>query len=292
MPMELIVKEPAMQSITFNFDELKREIGEALEKYRGLVYTDATIKDAKADRAALNKFKDALETKRKEVKKRLMIPYDDFAGQVKVLTGLIDFPLNEIDKQVKAYEEKKKEERLAALRKFYDFLMDGYDFYQSVLPFEKAIVLKKEMLNASVNEKAAEGLLQDVLEKCKADLNAIAALETGANEPALIDYYKTCFDVNAVIKKAQDIKSAAEAKKLQEEKTPSPPSRNCAERNDAAIPASAESSSEIASESEAIHPPFPEPVIQIDFRVWGTKEQLHALQTYLKENGIKYGAVK
>lgn len=290
MPMELIVKEPAMQPITFNFDELKREIGEALEKYSGLVYTDATIKDAKADRAALNKFKDALETKRKEVKKRLMIPYDDFAGQVKVLTGLIDFPLNEIDKQVKAYEEKKKEERLAALRKFYDFLWDGYDFYQSVLPFEKAIVLKKEMLNASVNEKAAEGLLQDVLEKCKADLNAIAALQTGANEPALIDYYKTCFDVNAVIKKAQDIKSAAEAKKLQEEKTPSL-SSEIASAAKQSIDGTTHTF-EIASESEAIHPPFPEPVIQIDFRVWGTKEQLRALQTYLKENGVKYGAVK
>ena len=290
MPMELIVKEPAMQSITFNFDELKREIGEALEKYRGLVYTDATIKDAKADRATLNKFKDALETKRKEVKKRLMIPYDDFAGQVKVLTGLIDFPLNEIDKQVKAYEEKKKAERLAALRKFYDYLWNGYDFYQSVLPFEKAILLKKEMLNASTNEKAAEGLLQDVLEKCKSDLNAIAALETGANEPALIDYYKTCFDVNAVIKKAQDIKSAAEAKKLQEEKTPSL-SSEIASAAKQSIDGTTHTS-EIASESEAIHPPFPEPVIQIDFRVWGTKEQLHALQTYLKENGVKYGAVK
>lgn len=290
MPMELIVQEPALQSITFNFDELKAEIGAALEKYKGLVYTDATIKDAKADRAALNKFKDALETKRKEVKKRLMIPYDDFAGQVKVLTGLIDFPLNEIDKQVKAYEEKKKEERLAALRKFYDFLWNDYDFYQSVLPFEKAIHLKKEMLNASVNEKAAEGLLQDVLEKCKADLNAIAALQTGANEPALIDYYKTCFDVNAVIKKAQDIKSAAEAKKLQEEKTPSLSSEIAS-----AAKQSIDGTShtfEIASESEAIHPPFPEPVIQIDFRVWGTKEQLRALQTYLKENGVKYGAVK
>ena len=83
MPMELIVKEPAMQSITFNFDELKQEIGASLEKYKGLVYTDATIKDAKADRAALNKFRDALETKRKEIKKRSMIPYEAFADRSK-----------------------------------------------------------------------------------------------------------------------------------------------------------------------------------------------------------------
>ncbi len=281
MAMELIVKEPKMQSITFNFEELKKEIGDSLEKYKGLVYTDATIKDAKADRAALNKFRDALETKRKEIKKRSMIPYEAFAEQVKVLTGLIDFPLNEIDKQVKAYEERKKDERLAALRKFYEFLWNGYDFYQNVLPFEKAIALKKEMQNASVKEKAAEGLLQDVLEKCKLDLNSIAALELGANEPALIDYYKTCYDINAVIKKAQDIKLAAEAKKRHEEKTaPSVKQSQIykQEEEPAQVPVS-----ETAEET---------PVIQVDFRVWGTKEQLRTLQVFLKENGIKYGKVE
>ena len=281
MPMELIVKEPAMQSITFNFDELKAEIGEALEKYKGLVYTDATIKDAKSDRAALNKFKDALETKRKEIKKRSMIPYEAFAEQVKVLTGLIDFPLNEIDKQVKAYEEKKKAERLDALRKFYEFLWNGYDFYQNVLPFEKAIALKKEMQNASVKEKAAEGLLQDVLEKCKSDLNAIAALETGVNEPALIDYYKTCYDINSVIRKAQDIKSAAEAKKRQEEKAaPAIVQSPIYKPEDEPAQISV---SETAEET---------PVIQVDFRVWGTKEQLLKLQAFLKENSLRYGKVE
>lgn len=281
MPMELIVKEPAMQSITFNFDELKQEIGASLEKYKGLVYTDATIKDAKADRAALNKFRDALETKRKEIKKRSMIPYEAFAEQVKVLTGLIDFPLNEIDKQVKAYEEKKKAERLDALRKFYEFLWNGYDFYQNVLPFEKAIALKKEMQNASVKEKAAEGLLQDVLEKCKSDLNAIAALETGVNEPALIDYYKTCYDINSVIRKAQDIKSAAEAKKRQEEKAaPAIVQSPIYKPEDEPAQISV---SETAEET---------PVIQVDFRVWGTKEQLLKLQAFLKENSLRYGKVE
>lgn len=281
MAMELIVKEPEMQSISFNFEELKAEIGEALEKYRGIVYTDATIKDAKSDRAALNKFKDALETKRKEIKKRSMIPYEAFAEQVKVLTGLIDFPLNEIDKQVKAYEERKKEERLAALQKFYDFLWRDYDFYQSVLPFEKAILLKKEMLNASVNEKAAEGLLQDVLEKCKKDLNSIAALELGANEPAVIDFYKSCYDINAAIAKAKEIKATAEAKKRQEEKTAPSVKQSPIYKQ--------EEEPETSPAAEQVEEM---PIIQVDFRVWGTKEQLRMLQMFLKENGIKYGKVE
>ena len=59
--MELVIYKPTddqfVKTIDFNFDELKQEITSALEKYQGLVYTDDSIKDAKTDRATLNKFK-------------------------------------------------------------------------------------------------------------------------------------------------------------------------------------------------------------------------------------------
>ena len=43
-----------------------------------LVYTADQIKDAKKDRAKLNKFVTALEDKRKEIKKQVMQPYTAF----------------------------------------------------------------------------------------------------------------------------------------------------------------------------------------------------------------------
>ena len=36
----------------------------------------------------------------------------------------------------------------------------------------------------------------------------------------------------------------------------------------------------------------PEELIQLDFRVWGTKEQLMALRNYMKDNGLKFGKVE
>ena len=36
----------------------------------------------------------------------------------------------------------------------------------------------------------------------------------------------------------------------------------------------------------------PEELIQLDFRVWGTKEQLMALRNYMKENRLKFGKVE
>ena len=67
--MELKVKEFTFpEIIEFNFDDLKNEITEKVSYYANLVYTDDQIKEAKADRAKLNKFVSALEDKRKEVK--------------------------------------------------------------------------------------------------------------------------------------------------------------------------------------------------------------------------------
>ena len=36
----------------------------------------------------------------------------------------------------------------------------------------------------------------------------------------------------------------------------------------------------------------PEPVLFLDFRVWGTREQLMRLRQYLIDNGLKFGKVE
>ena len=57
-------KENTVKQIDWNFEELKKEITEKAEMYGSLVYTDENIKEAKADRAKLNKFIKFLEDKR------------------------------------------------------------------------------------------------------------------------------------------------------------------------------------------------------------------------------------
>lgn len=94
--------------IEFNFTELKQEITEKAALYKNMVYTDETIKEAKADKATLNKFITALEDKRKEVKKQCLQPYEDFEKQIRELVAIVDEPVQLINEQVKAYEDKKK----------------------------------------------------------------------------------------------------------------------------------------------------------------------------------------
>ena len=60
--MELKVEELDFPKvIDFNFDELKAEITAKAALYKNMVYTDDSIREAKADKAKLNKFITALE---------------------------------------------------------------------------------------------------------------------------------------------------------------------------------------------------------------------------------------
>ena len=55
-----VTKITTPERIEWNYEELKAEIAERVQHYETLVYTDETIKEAKADRANLNKLKKAL----------------------------------------------------------------------------------------------------------------------------------------------------------------------------------------------------------------------------------------
>ena len=63
--MELQIYKPTtdgfIKSIEWNHEELKKEVAEKLDKYNNMVYSPENIKEAKEDRANLNKFKQVLE---------------------------------------------------------------------------------------------------------------------------------------------------------------------------------------------------------------------------------------
>ncbi len=116
--MEFKVNEYQLpDKLTFNYEELKCELQEKVSHYETLVYTDDQIKEAKADRASLNKLKTALNDERIRREKEYMQPFNDFKAKVNEIIGIIDKPVAVIDRQVKEYEEKqKKDKEIKAMR--------------------------------------------------------------------------------------------------------------------------------------------------------------------------------
>lgn len=214
MSMEFVMGsslETLPKTIDFNFEELKGQLAESLELYRGLVVTEDGIKGAKEDRAKLNKLREALETKRKEVKKECMAPYTDFEAKVKELVGLIDQPIAAIDAQLKEYEEKRRAEKRAAVKEIYD---NTIGTLYPLLPFEK--VWQDTWYNTGMSMKKIRDAIIEAEAKAASDLEVLATVESEFAEAVKLKYLET-LDLSAAL--AERARLQAQAARLREYET-------------------------------------------------------------------------
>ena len=265
--MQLEIKTPQFPAtIEFNFDELKAELTAALAKYKGLTYTDDQIKEAKADRASLNKFRDAIEAKRKELKKTCLTPYEDFEKRVKELTALIDAPIAEIDVQIKAADEKKKAAKKEQLLAFFAGVNSPVKEY---IAFED--VFCDKMLNASTTLQNAKQDMLAQIENIERDVATIRTFKEYQTES--LDAYLKTFRLsdafgtqNRLIdlarKAAREAAASAASSVTTETPQPSP----------APVPAN---DTKVSGE-----------ILTASFRVSGTREQLIALRDFIRSHNI------
>jgi len=172
--MELIIYNPQIpELIKFNNEELIKELTEKLGHYNNLTYTDSEIKTAKTDRATLNKFKAAIETRRKEIKSQCLKPYEDFEGKVKQIVKMIDQPILAIDGQVKAFEEKVKTDKGTEIEEFY-FAAIG-DLI-TLLPLAK--IWNDKWLNAATTMKSIKEDIKSAIDRVNDDLEILTNIES------------------------------------------------------------------------------------------------------------------
>lgn len=162
-----------LKHIEWNSEEIKDRVREMMESYKGVVYTEDTMKAAKDDRATLNKLKKAIEDRRKEVKRRCMEPYEQFEKEVKDILALIEEPASLIDGQIKEYEERKKEEKRNALEAAYK---DAIGDLAGILPFEK--VFEARYLNQTVSLAKAYSEIKAKIDKVRTDIDTIDGMDS------------------------------------------------------------------------------------------------------------------
>lgn len=196
-----------VKAIEFNYDEIKSEMEEKVAVYKKMVYTDDQIKDAKADRAELNKMVKMLEDKRKEIKAMCLAPYEKFEVQMKDLVAVVNEPINVIDTQIKAYEDQKKEEKRAEIEAYYATL----DF----MGVELKQIFDPKWLNASVSINAVHDALEKRSQEIRTDVATLSALPEYAFEA--VDMYHKTLDLRQAIAEATRLKDLDERKKAAEE---------------------------------------------------------------------------
>ena len=200
-----------LQEIDWNYEELKTEIQKKANDYMNLVYIADQIKDAKKDRAKLNKFVTALEDKRKEIKKQVMQPYTAFEKQEKELIGIVNQAVANIDTQIKGYEEAVRQEKLEKVKEIYKKTIGDLD---RTVPFKK--IYKDSWLNVSTTLKSITAEISEIRDKVDSDLKVINA-DTSPYVFEMKEEYLKAFDLTAAMMKKQKLEETAKKKALFEE---------------------------------------------------------------------------
>lgn len=263
--------------INANFEEVEAWLKEMVSPYASMVVTEETIAGAKADRAKLRKVKASIDEYRKSIERDYKKPVEDFKKRVKPLLEICDSGIDNLDIQVKEFENAQKREKTNALRDYFDsnageaaeFI--GFDYIfnpkweNNGFPFEDA--------QAEIDEAISR------------TTDSVMAIRSVGNEfvPSLLQEYSRCHDLAAVLRMNQqliDRKAAEEKRKAQEERIRSAERASILRFADE--PPQTIAFAQIVTENEEF---------VVDFRVYATRDQLSNLKAFLNANGIRYGRV-
>lgn len=285
--MELRVNDVAIpEKISFNYEELKAELTEKVAFYETLVYTDDQVKDAKADRATLNKLKKTLNDERIRREKEYMQPFNEFKAHVNEIIGIIDKHTAVIDKRVKEFEDQKKANKQKDIEELFASIG-----FQSFVTLDK--IQDPKWLNASVSMKSIEEQMRARMYQIGDDVFTLSQLPEFGFEAT--EVYKQTLDINKAIKEAQRMAEIAKAKAEAEAKKKAAEESRKAEEERKAKEIKEE---QTVPHEQAVTPQ--EPVQSADstqermvvrFEVLLTTEDAYALKEFFKSRSIEFKAI-
>lgn len=305
--------------IDIDREAIEAQVQAAIAKYSGKEVSTETYKEVYEERTNYNKLKDALETKRKEIKGTINQPYKDFEKwyKEKVLNPL-EKVTDEMTAGLNAIDEHERLMRVDVVRAtFEDKCMvagiekstfaDKYDEYSLKKYFKTG---KYELKKTTLDEMDALVLSEfDALEEYKANKQAIQEqaqeydlpadsyirhLEDGKSLVDIFKMMKTDRDAEIARKEQKEAQEKAEAERLEEI------AQLAKENANANIKAYDAETGEILEQGaitpepqnkEREAPKFePSEPLTIDLRLtlYGGKSQLDQLKEWLEDNFISF----
>lgn len=278
--MELKVNAVSIpEAITFNYEELKAELLQKASFYESLVYTPDQIREAKADRANLNRLKKALNDERLKREREYMKPFDDFKAKINEIIRIIDKPASVIDQQIKAAEEAQKEEKLNAIRAYFS----GHPSIEGFETLQLEQIMDAKWLNASVSMKSIQEAIDSRMGQIMTDLAVVRSLPSYAFEAEQM-YHRT-LDLAKAVSEAHRLQEMAEKKAAYEAQkaAATPPDFSNLKPGD---PVSFAGATETAADLPT------EPLREwVRFQALMTVDEAKALGQYMRSHGIKYKSV-
>ncbi len=247
-----------------NYEELEKQLVEKVDTYKNLVYSEENIKQAKTDRASLNKLSKAIGDERKRIKNLLLEPFTDFETKCKKLETIIDEASKNIDIQIKAFEEK---EDTAKMQEIVAYFVTVVGEYSKLLDFD--VIFNERWLNKTYGMDKIKQDIDHVIAKAKTDIECIdGQIEDTEIRKQVKDYYfKNIANPTVLSLSLQEANRIKETNKKINELESNADKKNV--------------NTEVQEEKKYL--------VILNFRTYiETKEQLDCLKKCLVENKIKF----
>ena len=266
---------------------VKESIQTRVDEAKSLVCTEDTYKQIKAVRADLNKEYAALEAKRKEIKKQILAPYEQFEKVYKECAGdLYASADKELAAKIAEVETGLKAEKETDLVSYFGEYRASLGLDEAITLSDAGIKVGLSDSRKSLHEKAAA-----FLDKIKADLTVIDTLTHG--DEVLVEYKKNGFNLTGAMlivenrhkmieaerERKESARAAEEARKAAEQKV-----QEAAQETVFTAPVAAPVVTPVAEPKETEKPQ----ILTCTFTVRATREMLVMLKNFLTEGGYDY----
>lgn len=205
--------------ISCNFEQVEEAIQKVLSEYKGAVFTEDSKTYAKKVVASLRAQKKTFQDNLREEKKKYMIPWEEFEAQAKKLISMYDEPIDLINGQVQAFEEKRIAEKKELINRLYAETVPAD--LEEYIPLNSIYNSKWE--NATMKEKDIRKEMLETAEKTKRDIDTISSMESDSKAKAL-SMYRTNLDLTEAIsyinnyeRQKQEILAKEQERKRREE---------------------------------------------------------------------------
>lgn len=261
---EIEAQITGVQQIEDNIKEVQDFAISLSEYYKDITFTDDQVKQAKDEKANINKFKKRVADFRKEITTKWNEPLQRFVDTVKTTETILTDTYDLINNQIQVYENKTKQDKEEQVKTYFQELCTKHNI--TFVEYEKAGI----NVTLSASMKSLKEQAKEYVEKIAGEINLINTQEYP--EEIMIEYEKTL----DVAKAIQDVKERHERlEKQEEEKQEVPTDQEMKEKIEEVLKAP----KEIDDEDE---------ILEMTFKVIGTRKQLKEIKKYMEERGIKY----
>jgi len=261
------------------FGEIEDNIQEAQdyalklnEYYSKITFTESTLKDATDEKAKVNKFKDEVKKFKKSIIDEYNKPIDNFKELCNTTITLLEDTYKTINEQVKAYDEKLIAEYTEIVKSYFDEYAESKKIDFVLFEDMNFKVLKGSLTESKNLTKKTKETIESFINKIVDDIKLINSQQYV--DEMMIEYKK---DLN-VSKAITDVNNRhIELEKVQQEKE----EKKEQKLTDKVMLNKIESLSAPKVEKK-------EEILELSFKVRGTKEKLKLLKQFLENGGYDY----